>query len=485
MSDILNERAIQLEGTYRSRYLHKIASKPKPLWIQARRTFATAISVLASLDGVPFDTLVHSVYIYCEDSTLNWMTREYEKQVELAGANPERFVMGLHSFYNQISHKIRKNKLYSELMDFMGAYMELAYQPHPDVNENVVTAYGNLLMQTMEYIRPSKFNFTQSIIGVTVDGQPICVPQPYPNWDLPSYEIEDAAEKHRILPDDVFRVLHETYAKYGYEVASMEDLLEITEIQKLHDNTIVALMPYISEFTYDIFPLRHYKSWESPLTRIAVTVPLNNLLSLLKARKRTLPQNGTRIVFHDPLGEVQELLLKETVKHNAVIMLYRLSTKNGDVAGYFNTQTGFLYSANLDCGKPEVYHKTKKFLLYCYAVCVTNRFPSTENTVFNGGTAVSLRVYSIGGKQRAVYGAAELGGTMNRRDVAGMEPQVREIDWYIRKLPFGQKASEDAVCMARQMGYDLDPGETFVRPFCKEVFVKRVESQSTKPSALS
>lgn len=176
--------------------------------MQARRTFATAISILVSLDKVPFDALVRSIYVYCKDSRLNWITREYDKQIELAGANPERFVLQLHSFYNVISHKIRKNKLYNELMDFMGTYLELANMRPPDINKDVVDAFVNLLMQTMEYIRPSKFDFTQSVVGITTDGQLICAPQLYPNWDLPGYEVEDCIESGRMLKDGTMKASH-------------------------------------------------------------------------------------------------------------------------------------------------------------------------------------------------------------------------------------------------------------------------------------
>jgi hypothetical protein len=401
------------------------------------------------------------------------MTREYEKQIELAGANPERFVFQLHSFYNAISSKIRKGNLYAELTDFMGTYLELAHKQSADVNKDVVDAYVNLLMQTMEYIRPDKFEFKQSVIGVTTDGQPICAPQLYHDWDLPGYEIEAGIESGRISRDEALNEMTRAYEKYGYALNTIEDVMGHSEIQKLQDNTIVALMPFINEFTYDIFPKRNYNTWKSPLIRMDTSIDMEDLLSSLKARKKTLPINGVRITFQDPSDEVEELLLKEIVKNNIVFMLYRLSTNNGDVAGYFNTQTGFLYSINLECNEPGTYHRTKKFLLYCYALCVTNRFDDGRDKVFNVGMPVGLRLFGIGGKLRAVYDAVAPGITPRFRDTDDMESQTREINGYIRRLPSGQQASEAAVEMAKQMGYALESGETYVRPFSKEVFIKR------------
>lgn len=469
---------LKISEQYKKRYLKQIAAKPKPAWIQARRTFSTAVAILACLEDIPYETLVRSIYVYCKNNSLNWLTREYEKQIELAGANPERFVFQLHKFYNDISRKIRKQKLYTELMDFMGLYVELSYTRTPEVNPAVVNAYVNLLMQTTEYIRPSKFNFAQSIIGVTTDGQPICIAQLHPDWDLPSYEIEETMESGRISPDNAFREMIKIYAKCGYSIHTIEDIVEISEIQKVHDTTTIALMRYINEFTYDIFPQQHYDTMISPLRRMNVNVSLPNLMMSLKARKRTLPLNGTRIVFGDPSGEVIELLLKEVFKDDAVIMLYRLTTKNGDVSGYFNTRSDFLYSVNLDCTEQETYHRTKKFILYCYAVCVTNKFSAEENNVSNYGEPVAFRIYGIGGKLKAVYNAGGSNGAVHQLTTQDLESRVVAINGYIRRLPFGQSASEDAAMIARQMGYDLDSGETYVRPFCKEVFVKRKDALS-------
>lgn len=58
--------------------------------------------------------------------------------------------------------------------------------------------------------------------------------------------------------------------------------------------------------------------------------------------------------------------------------------------------------------------------------------------------------------------------TKHIRTVAGddrYETKVKRISGYIRKLPDGQKASEQAVTLAQSLGYDLAENETYVQPF--------------------
>ena len=50
------------------------------------------------------------------------------------------------------------------------------------------------------------------------------------------------------------------------------------------------------------------------------------------------------------------------------------------------------------------------------------------------------------------------------------ETAETSIQGYIRKLPAGQKASQEAKELAESLGYDLEPNETYVRPFIRQVF---------------
>lgn len=52
------------------------------------------------------------------------------------------------------------------------------------------------------------------------------------------------------------------------------------------------------------------------------------------------------------------------------------------------------------------------------------------------------------------------------------DAQTAFLNGYIRMLPADQRASQEAIELAKAMGYDLGPNETYVRPFSKTVFVR-------------
>ena len=458
---------------YRKRYRKKYSDKPLDVQIQARATFSTAAVVLAFLKDIPYETLISSMYVYCKDSNLLWLTREYEKQIELAGANPKRFVFQIHKFFNDVSVKIRKQNLYFEIVDYLGMYIELAFTSPPEVNRNVVKAYRHLLVRTTDYLRPNKYDFKQRIIGVQSNGQPLYIPNAFPFSHISVYETNDAIDSGKLTPETALDTFIRIYAKYGILIQSSLDMILYDQYEKFYTHTIAALMPYINEFTCDILPIDHYKSTGAPCENVNTAVSLDELLISLKTRKRTLPANGTKIVFEDSAGEILELFLKETVKNNAVIMLYRLTTSAGDLSGYFNTKSGFLYSIILESETPDLYRSIKQFILYCYAACVTNQVSTDKYVIHNEDRSIPFKIYDIGGKLRTVYNPGDAGAGTMRKVNPDFETKTVPVSENIRKLPIGQKASEQAVLLARQWGFDLDPGETFVRPFCKEVFVRR------------
>jgi len=472
-----NDYATELQNLYLKRYKRKFASKPGPVKTLARRTFSTALSVLNNLKDVSFHTLTSSIYIYCKESHLKWLTREYEGQVELAGANPERFVFQLHKFYNDISFKIRKQSLYTEITEFLGAYVELMYTHSTGVNQAVIHAYSNLLIQTMEYLRPNKFDFTKALIGATTSGQPMYGDQLYPFSDTPTLELEELMDHNAASLDDLFGTMVELYRQQGIIISSPEDMLELNQVLLVQENTTVALLPYVNEYTCDICPQQHYSSMVAPLLDMVVTISLSDIQKSLKMRKRTLPSNGSRVIFNDQTGELKELLLKEIVKNNTVIMLYRLTTRHGDVSGYYNTQTDFLYSVTLDVlSSHKPYQNIQSVLLYCYALCVNNRFKSNEIIICNKKTPVFITVFNTEGKLKEVY-LNETHSASCRKDNPDYTTQIKPLNGYVRKLPVGQSASPEAIAMAKQMGYDLDPDETYVRPFCKTIFIKNDKAQ--------
>lgn len=78
-----------------------------------RRTMNTAVVTVSTLYNIPFSELSSSLYFFCSDIESKKFSRLYESQVELAGANPDKFIKGLHSFFNATAHKIKKEAEYA------------------------------------------------------------------------------------------------------------------------------------------------------------------------------------------------------------------------------------------------------------------------------------------------------------------------------------------------------------------------------------
>ena len=100
------------------RTMKKAKDQPKPVVILQLRTLSTAIEILDWISNIPFEELAVSLYFYCQDVNMAQFTRWYEAQLELAGANKEKFATGLHRFFTETAKKIQKNNLYDEFFEF-------------------------------------------------------------------------------------------------------------------------------------------------------------------------------------------------------------------------------------------------------------------------------------------------------------------------------------------------------------------------------
>ena len=96
----------------------KLRGKPYPVITIQRRTLSTASEILDTICDIPFEKLSMSLYFYCQDVGMAQFTHAYESQIELAGANPDKFVFGLHEFYTRIASKIRKEDLTTCFLSF-------------------------------------------------------------------------------------------------------------------------------------------------------------------------------------------------------------------------------------------------------------------------------------------------------------------------------------------------------------------------------
>lgn len=362
----LESKASPLRTKYRKRIDKKKANKPLPVQILMERTFGSAVAVIALIDGIAWEKLTFEMYYICNDIGFKRYIRLYDSQLELAALDQEKFIFGLHKFYNDISRELKTENKYYEFAQFIGAVMQLQFEKKEKLNENIVDAYLSLILQTLEYIRPDKFDLDVYPYGVSTAGEILVGPYPLAYSDMPVNEYEKILASGKKIggPREHFDLMKSLYSKYGIEISSPNDLAIIQQTQMIHCNTTTAMFPFINEYTFDIASTTAFNSNLVPFRNmICTTTDIEPLKEKLRRRSRTLPSNGVRFEIADPTGEIQGLLLKEMVYNGIVHMLYKLDILGSSLSGYYNTSTGFLYSITRGASIPEPYKNLSNFVL--------------------------------------------------------------------------------------------------------------------------
>lgn len=476
----------------------KMKDKPAPVKTMMRRTLGTAMAVLDELNGIPFSSMSASLYFLCQDLDTKEFTRLYESQLELALANQDMFVKNLYKFLNDMSRFIKKNNLYQEFFEFICLCEKVRYSRGFDiVRVRVLNAYQSLLLQTMEFMRPNKYDFNVVICGLTTDGELMTLKDFAPNIDSFVHRVEEFvlnAQKTAKTKEETEQFIQKTFSEAGFpEVASIEDMELLMNVDRLFTNHHATLSCFIDEYSYDILP-KNENPYDGKITTFTVlhTKLTDQMLEelttrLMTRRARMLPANGMRFKFPCPTAPdgvaVKTLLLREVYHDDHIVMLYKLMTMSGELCGYLDTSDGYFFSvlhADLDTDN-QPYELLKKFISYCYGCAVDREgakmlehFPE----MFQIGVderfpflPVSAEMWVRGGKPRRTDGKEpEHRGTTGPR--AGNDAYYGKetpIQGFIRKVGEGRTPSREAVERAEALGFSLAPDETYVQPFIKRV----------------
>jgi len=478
------EQEQELTTKYWRKLTKKLKDTPKPMQILQRRTMNTAFSVFGYITGIAFEKLSMSLYFYTKDVQMAEFTRLYESQLELAAIDQDKFAMGLHKFFNNVSIRIKKEDLYQQFFELYYRCIRASLdRSNPNIEQNVIQAYLSLLYQQAEYIKPDKFDYSVTLAGMATDGQLLVMKDFFSNFDLPGYELQQTlSEKGPAYI--TFPIMQNIYAKYGYKFNSFHDYDVLGERVKFHSSACYAILPFINEYTYDIIPSMPFSIIGDFL--LDINVPESHLAELytaLKKRKHTLPTNGVLIKFADnPV--IDSLLLKEILYDNTIILLYKYSCVEGDLAGFYDTKNPFFFTKMAEHDE-YIYLAVKiiELVLFCYACYTLNDSMFQLNKIdsyftLERGYKLNPTGYLQGGKLKNTYQANVDGepreGTV-RKGNDDFEKETKAIQGYIRKLPKNQTASQEAREYAEALGYDLNTDETFVRPFIKQVFRLKVK----------
>lgn len=153
-----------------------------------------------------------------------------------------------------------KENQYDLFFEFYYSCVKLRIRNEDEkIDATVSTAYQNLLIQQLEYLRPNKFDFRTFVAGRKTTGEIIVREDPFPTFDLPIYELRNALEQGRKF-ENAEEYLYGLYRKAGYEIYNADDQMRIVAQDKIHTTTCCTLLPFINEYTFDILPKTIYNA---------------------------------------------------------------------------------------------------------------------------------------------------------------------------------------------------------------------------------
>lgn len=229
----------------------KYLSKGMPIYVLHKRTCNSACEVIRHLQDIAFEDIDISLYVLCKDSGFAEFSRKYEGALEFAKQQPEKFVQQLYGFYTTTAKFILSNHYLENFLAFL-SYFAGRQKESDGVAFHVYSAYVDLLMQQMEFLRPNKFDYNATLVGVDTEGRPIVIRDPFPASDLPLYEL---TQMHISGSPITSAVLESLYARYGYkEIHTLDDVDSLRLRSQIYQNNVIMLSAYINEYTFDILP---------------------------------------------------------------------------------------------------------------------------------------------------------------------------------------------------------------------------------------
>lgn len=359
--------------TYYKTNLSKIQAAQPNEQLVMERTFSTACMVLDELDGVSVSELAIGICQFCHGALSDELSQRYNSQLGLAFTSPDKFVGELHGFYLALTSEIRRKRKFPQIADFLGMTLRLQSERRKFIRDNIINAYLDLSMQTMEYLRPDKDALDTYIQGVSTKGEPLAGPCPYPFSDAPTIQIrrKAAISGERMGSGGTWEETRQLFARYGVVVNSPQDFARLEQVQRGHCNMAAALLPFINEKTCGIAPVKTYDSHYAPLTSLTFSLfDLESVQKQLASDRRPLPEGGVCIRFGDPTGEIRQLFMMETKHKNRPYILYKISFTHGDLSGYYDVFDTFLYSILQEGSSLLPYRNLTALLLAIYSSLV-------------------------------------------------------------------------------------------------------------------
>lgn len=459
----------KLETQIRLGTQHKNMSLDEMLLL--RRSINTGSAIIDSVYNISFEKLVLALYIKTNDENFLQFIKKYEYQIEEAKLNSENFLNKLHFFYMKTATQILEEgpRDFFEFLDFIiRLSRETKY-------ENIFNGYVSLLMQQCCYFGFLLNKKEVICCGLTDDNELLFVDDPFPYSDCASYEV--LVPMYKAIKNDKrldFDILKKSYKKWSYDIDKIEDIQALDSCGRSFANNNNVMMPYINEDTIQMLPKKHLSGTDKDFPRM--WMPTDIYEEKLNHRKYVLPSNGI-LARYKNAGSIKSILFQEIYKNDRMILLYKVVVRNNEeCSGYYDLLTKDFYSIFENSNFNELHEKMKNFILENYYIL------TCDNDIHRKRNFMIKQVENIDEQEKdypyqvLVNYSYKKNKSINNNKKAFYHynrdkyiSERKSINGFIRKLPKGQSASDEAKEFAIKLGYSLNENETFVKPFQKNV----------------
>ena len=436
--------------------------------IQEFRANGTIQMIEEELRDIDINDIITDIFVTTDDIISKQLIKKFESQLILSKINPKKFKSGLLTFFKQTTKFIEDNKLHKKFFEF--CYFIYNSLNDKNINKHIINAYQDLLIEQYSHLgKPQEF-----MCGISSENKPYYASELYPFLEYPLSEYQ---KKYGVDANPRWNKIMSLTRKYGYDINSLDELLLYLRDDQIIGNMFYQMSYFINETTDDIIPKPQYLPSEG-IAKIREYLITEKYLELLQQRKYLLPYNGV-VGKYTNTGNIKEILFKERFIYDDLtpVLLFKIKFDNNcETMGYYDSKLNSIYTYWKESYGGKHFHKVlENFILenYWHLVCdveiKTNRaialkkMNDKDNFLYSEQPGVEYVVL-----KRDKIGKV-ITKTYNREDYKAVWTDIHP---FVRKLPMGSTASSEAKKLAREMGYVLQPGETFVRPHTKKVFRK-------------
>lgn len=393
--------------------------------------------------------LISSMFIEANDDVTKEFIKLFETQILLANIDSERFKKGLYLFLKDTAKFIKKNKLQRQLLYFFCyLYKENIIIKETETNP-ALDSYISLIMEELRFL----CNINQTIVGINSKDEFIFAREPLLNIEIPLFTYSKHKDFNKLISD---------YKKYGYTIRDMRDVQALFSNYNAISNNLFQCSFLVNEHNKDMVA-KNYYSISKPLN-IPNSDNIEEISSYLTKRKRFI-KNG-RVKVELDAGDIKEVELNEVFIENDLFLYFKAKTQN---AKEFN---GFIELSNLKFYSifSELLPGTDKLLcnliFEIYALITTDILKEETRydefkMIFKYKEQNNLKLHSSNKN------------SLNHINLQNYQEELIDVDYFIRKLPEGAVASDEAKSLAKKYGFELSDNETFVRKFKKTIYKKK------------